>query len=320
MSQNIKLQFQKNQQNMNKQDIQTSVYAQKVDLLLRLLPLVMEEQVFAVHGGTAINLFLRNLPRYSVDIDLTYIPLADRKKSIDDINFHLKSISEKARKAFPGMHIIPNYDTCKLLCEYRGRQVKVEVNQTKRGIVGGELMHLPLCEKAQDEFQVYCIADIVPISLLYGGKVAAALSRQHPRDLFDVKYMTIPLKDCREGLIFCLLGSDRPIHESFAPTLIDQHEALANQFVGMTDTPFSYEEFEETRTKLIADVNNILTDADRRFLVSFECGDPEWDNYEFAHFKDYPSVKWKLLNLQKLADQNPEKLRIEAEKLKDLLY
>ena len=102
------------------------------------------------------------------------------------------------------MHIIPNYDTCKLLCEYRGKQVKVEVNQTKRGIVGGELMHLPLCEKAQDEFQVYCIADIVPISLLYGGKVAAALSRQHPRDLFDVKYMTIPLKDCREGLIFCL--------------------------------------------------------------------------------------------------------------------
>ena len=94
---------------MNKQDIQSSVYAQKVDLLLRLLPLVMEEKVFAVHGGTAINLFLRNLPRYSVDIDLTYIPLADRKKSIDDINFHLKSISEKARKAFPGMHIIPNY-------------------------------------------------------------------------------------------------------------------------------------------------------------------------------------------------------------------
>ena len=290
---------------MNNQNIQTSVYAQKVDLLLRLLPLVMEEKVFAIHGGTAINLFLRNLPRYSVDIDLTYIPLADRKKSIDDINFHLKSISEKARKAFPGMHIIPNYSTCKLLCEYRGKQVKVEVNQTKRGIVGGELMHLPLCEKAQDEFQVYCIADIVPVSLLYGGKVAAALSRQHPRDLFDVKYMTVPLKDCREGLIFCLLGSD---------------EALANQFVGMTETPFTYEEFEETRNRLIANVNSLMTDADRRFLVSFEYGKPEWDNYEFAHFKDYPSVKWKFLNLQKLAEQNPAKMKVEAEKLKDLLY
>lgn len=305
---------------MNNQDLQTSVYSQKVDLLLRLLPLVMEEKVFAVHGGTAINLFLRNLPRYSVDIDLTYIPLANRQKSIEDINSHLKSISEKARKAFPRMHIIPNFATCKLLCEYRGKQVKVEVNQTKRGIVGGELMHLPLCEKAQDEFQVYCVADIVPVSLLYGGKVAAALSRQHPRDLFDVKYMTVPLKDCREGLIFCLLGSDRPIHESFAPTLIDQHEALANQFVGMTDTPFTYEEFEDTRSKLITDVNALMTDADRRFLVSFESGKPEWENYEFAHFKDFPSVKWKLLNLQKLAEQNPEKLKTEAEKLRELLY
>ena len=180
-------------------------------------------------------------------------------------------------------------------------------------------MHLPLCEKAQDEFQVYCIADIVPISLLYGGKVAAALSRQHPRDLFDVKYMTIPLQDCREGLIFCLLDSDRPIHESFAPTLIDQHEALANQFVGMTETPFTYEEFEETRTKLIADVNSLMTDDDRLFLVSFENGAPEWDGYEFEYFKNYPSVKWKLLNLQKLAEQNPEKLKMEVEKLKNLL-
>lgn len=304
---------------MNNHNIQTSVFAQKVDLLLRMLPLVMEERVFALHGGTAINLFLRNLPRYSVDIDLTYIPLAGRKKSIEDINLHLKSISEKANKAFPGIHIIPNYTTCKLLCEHHGKQVKIEVNQTKRGIISGELMHLPLCEKAQNDFQVYCIADIVPLSQLYGGKIAAALSRQHPRDLFDVKYMTVPLKDCREGLIFCLLGSDRPIHESFAPTLIDQHEALVNHFIGMTDTAFTYEEFEETRNKLIVDVNALMTDDDRRFLVSFENGTPEWDGYEFEYFKNYPSVKWKLLNLQKLAEQNPEKLKTETEKLKVIL-
>ena len=304
---------------MNSQDRQTNVYAQKVELLLRLLPLVMEEKVFAVHGGTAINLFLKNLPRYSVDIDLTYIPLGDRKQSMEDINFHLKSISEKARKAFPGMHIIPNFATCKLLCEYRGKQVKVEVNQTKRSIVGGELMHLPLCEKAQNDFQVYCIADIVPISLLYGGKIAAALSRQHPRDLFDIKYMTVPLADCREGLIFCLLGSDRPLHESFAPSLIDQHEAMENQFAGMTDIPFSYEDFEDTRTKLINDVKSLMTEEDKKFLISFESGQPEWDGYEFEYFKNFPSVKWKLLNLKKLTKQNPQKLQKEVDKLRNIL-
>lgn len=303
---------------MNENNITGRVYAQKVELLLRLMPIVMEEGVFAVHGGTAINLFLKDLPRYSVDIDLTYIPLADRKQSLEDINLHLAFICEKAKKAFKGMHIKPNYDTCKLLCEWRGKQVKVEVNQTKRGLVGGEAITVPLSDKAQDEFGLYCEANIVPLTQLYGGKIAAALSRQHPRDLFDVSHMDIPLVDCREGLIFCLLGSDRPIHESFAPRLIDQREAMANQFDGMTDIPFSYEEFEETRAKLIADVNGMMTDADKNFLVSFEQGKPEWDGYEFAYMQNYPSVKWKLVNLGKLEKQNPKKLAEEAAKLKSI--
>ena len=303
---------------MNKNNITGRVYAQKVELLLRLMPIVMDEGVFAVHGGTAINLFLKDLPRYSVDIDLTYIPLADRKQSLDDINFHLASICEKAKKVFNGMHIVPNYNTCKLLCEWRGKQVKVEVNQTKRGLVGGEAISVPLSDKAQDEFGLYCEANIVPLTQLYGGKIAAALSRQHPRDLFDVKYMDIPLADCREGLIFCLLGSDRPIHESFIPRLIDQREAMVNQFDGMTDIPFTYEEFEDTRKKLITDVNGMMTDADKKFLVDFEQGKPEWAGYEYEYMRNYPSVKWKLINLAKLAKQNHDKLAEEADKLRAL--
>ncbi|MBQ6277694.1 MAG: nucleotidyl transferase AbiEii/AbiGii toxin family protein [Bacteroidales bacterium] len=93
-----------------------SVYQHKVELLLRLMPLVMEEKVFAVHGGTAINLFVKNMPRYSVDIDLTYIPLAGREESLQDINAHLKSIVDNAARRFRGMHIVPNYSTGKLLC------------------------------------------------------------------------------------------------------------------------------------------------------------------------------------------------------------
>lgn len=301
-------------------DIKSSVYAQKVELLLRLIPIVMDEEVFAIHGGTAINLFLKDLPRYSVDVDLTYIPLADRQTSLDDINLHLKSVSEKAKKAFKGMHIVPNSGNCKLLCEYRGKQVKIEVNQTKRGIVGGDVQTIPLSEKAQNEFFLYCEANIVPMTQLYGGKIAAALSRQHPRDLFDVKYMDIPLSECREGLIFCFLGSDRPIHESLAPRLIDQREAMENQFAGMTDIPFTYEEFEETRARLINDVKSLLTEADKKFLISFEAGQPEWDGYEFEYFKNYPSVQWKQLNLKKLAKQNPQKLHEEAEKLRHVLH
>ena len=75
----------------------------------------------------------------------------------------------------------------------------------------------------------------------------------------------------------------------------------------------------ENRNKLISDVKSIMTKADRMFLVSFESGQPEWDGYEFGYLKEYPSVQWKMLNLKKLAKQNPQKLQEGAEKLREVL-
>jgi hypothetical protein len=161
-------------------------------------------------------------------------------------------------------------------------------------------------------------ARMVSIPQLYGGKISAALSRQHPRDLFDVKQMDIPLADVKEGLIFNILGSDRPIHESFAPNLIDQHEAMERQFAGMSEMPFTYNDFEATRDKLISDVNSIMTEDDKRFLISFEELSADWDNSQYSSFKAYPSVKWKMQNLQKLKALNPQKLKAEADKLRKI--
>ena len=110
---------------------------------------------------------------------------------------------------------------------------------------------IPFMRKAQRLFGMEVDARIVSLSQLYGGKISAALSRQHPRDLFDVKQMDIPLSEVKDGIIYCLLGSDRPIHELLLQIFIDQREAMENQFVGMSDIPFSYEEFEMTRNKLI---------------------------------------------------------------------
>ena len=140
--------------------------------------------------------------------------------------------------------------------------MKIEVNQTKRGLVCGQASLLPLCEKAQSMFGMETEARIVSIPQLYGGKISAALSRQHPRDLFDIKQMDIPLEDVKDGLIFCLLGSDRPIHESFAPNLIDQHEAMERQFSGMSEIAFTYTDFEATRDKLVNVVNALMTEDD----------------------------------------------------------
>ena len=61
-------------------------YAAQVALLVRVLPYVAKEEIFALKGGTAINLFYRELPRLSVDIDLTYLPVKDRTESLVEIN------------------------------------------------------------------------------------------------------------------------------------------------------------------------------------------------------------------------------------------
>lgn len=48
-------------------------YRAQVELLLACIPHIAKEKVFALKGGTAINLFVRDFPRLSVDIDLTYL-------------------------------------------------------------------------------------------------------------------------------------------------------------------------------------------------------------------------------------------------------
>ena len=293
------------------------IYLDKVDTLLHIIPLITEEECFAIHGGTAINLFVNNLTRLSVDIDITYLPLED--SSIQHINEALLRIAAQVRSVLKGAHIIPRLDICKLTCEYRGRQIKLEVNQTKRGVVGGEVLTMPLCEKAQELFDIYTEARIVPLTLLFGGKIAAALSRQHPRDLFDVQHMSLPIADAKLGFLFNVLSSDRPIHETFAPSLINQQQAMQNQFEGMSDILFTYTDFEQTRAILIDDVKAMLTENEKKFLISFELGTPDWTLFDHPELADYPSIQWKLLNLNKLKQANPIKLQEEADKLKAIL-
>ena len=67
-------------------------YVKQVRLLLSVLPDMAREPVFALKGGTAINLFYRDMPRLSVDIDLTYLPVADRQSSLEGIDDALDRI------------------------------------------------------------------------------------------------------------------------------------------------------------------------------------------------------------------------------------
>lgn len=294
------------------------IYRQQVKLLLTVLPEVAKESCFALHGGTAINLFVRDMPRLSVDIDLTYLPIEDRAASFKHIAEALERIKRNIEKVIPDVRVTPRLDAGKLLISANKVDVKLEVNLVNRGAIA-EPNEMPLCEKAQTSFEAFCTIPVVPMGQLFGGKIVAALDRQHPRDLFDVKYLLEKegfTQEIKEGFLLCLLCSDRPINEVIIPNFQDQRSALANQFSGMTDEAFAYEEYESVREKLVSTIHENLTDRDKEFLLSVKNVTPDWSIYDFQRF---PSINWKLQNLQKLKDKNPEKHKEQYEALKDKL-
>lgn len=294
------------------------IYKQQVSLLLGVLPEVAKERCFALHGGTAINLFIRDMPRLSVDIDLTYLPIEDRGTSLKNIAEALQRIRLNIEKVIPAVKIIPRLDAGKLQVSANGVDIKIEVNLVNRGALE-EQQDMLLCEKAQTTFDAFCVMPVVPRGQLFGGKIVAALDRQHPRDLFDVKYLLDEAgfnDEVKKGFLLCLLCSDRPINEVIKPNFQDQRSAHANQFAGMSDEAFSYEDFEETRASLVETVNAALNQNDKAFLLSVKEVNPDWNIYDFQRF---PSINWKLQNLQKLKTKNPEKHREQLERLKEKL-
>jgi predicted nucleotidyltransferase component of viral defense system len=293
-------------------------YKEKVALLIKVIPLVAEEECFALHGGTAINLFVRDLPRLSVDIDLTYLPIEDRSTTLDNISSALISIKNRIEQTLPNVRVQHKEAIGKLLISSQKAEIKVEVNLVGRGTISRPVK-MVLCDKAQDDFEAFVEMPVVPLAQLYGGKICAALDRQHPRDLFDVKHLLNNegfTDDIRHGFLFCLLASDRPINEVITPNFQDHRQAMENQFTGMSEEEFLYEDFEATRELLLKVIHENLTDKDKEFLLSVKNVTPDWGIYNFEHF---PAVQWKLLNLQKLKTNNPEKHKEQYEALEKKL-
>lgn len=200
-------------------------YKNQVSLLLRILPIISKEKIFALHGGTAINLFYQNMPRLSVDVDLTYIAIKNRKDDLTIIHSTLEKIGKDIKRYIPEIRIkYPTNigDELKLYCSLKNASVKVEVNTINRGLIDIP-DNIKLCNAAQEEYGVFIEMQIVPKSQLYGGKIVAALDRQHPRDIFDIKKMFETYgysQEIHKGFVFCLLSSKRPFHEILNPKLL----------------------------------------------------------------------------------------------------
>jgi predicted nucleotidyltransferase component of viral defense system len=287
-------------------------YMRQVDLLVRTLPLIARHDAFALKGGTAINLFYRDMPRLSVDIDLTYLPIEDRLTTLKGIDAALERIREDLQHNLRGVAVQRiagggNNDT-RVLVRQGGVEIKIETSPVARGTV-----HAPelrrVSPSVEDAFG-FAEMQVVAFEDLFGGKLHAAVDRQHPRDLFDVKLLyeneglTDPL--FRTFLIY-VASSGRPPHELVRPSLAELDDTFVKEFEGMTIETVSLDDLKAARARLMTDILARLDDKAMRFLLSLHNGEPDFEAIGLPQAADLPAVRWKLLNLQKLKEQNPAK-------------
>jgi hypothetical protein len=290
-------------------------YTDKVSLLVETIPFIAKETCFALKGGTAINLFYRDMPRLSVDIDLTYVDFDDRDTVYVKINEALGRISTSLIHNGFSAAVQGNGEEKKIIVSNRVASIKIEPNYTIRGCVYTPTMHT-ICGKAEREYG-YAEMQIVSSAELYGGKICAALDRQHPRDLFDVQGLFSTdeqIPNLLSGFLTMLLGHNRPIHELLNPQAKDQSEVFVKEFFGMTDIDFSYQDHVRSFDDLIRFIHNGITPYES-FLLDFVSLTPDFQTLGIPNLDRMPAIRWKLQNLERLKKSNPDKFDEQYEKL-----
>jgi predicted nucleotidyltransferase component of viral defense system len=288
--------------------------------LVKVLPVIGKFSCFALKGGTAINLFHRNMPRLSVDIDLVYLPINGRDESLQEITDELNNIAKRINQLFPLSKIqfskLDRTDyLSRLIVENERAIIKIELSPVLRGTV-----HKPeiktICRRAEEDFG-FAEVPVVSFEDLYAGKLMAALDRQHPRDLFDVTQLIENegiSPSLKETFLVYLISHNRRFLEILNPSLLDMNNLFETDFRGMTTEPVEICVLEKTRTDLISLINQSLTKADKQFLVDFKEGKPDWSFFSVDHIQDLPAVKWKIYNLSKM---NDSERNTAIDKLKD---
>lgn len=287
----------------------SEIYQKQVALLVQALPHIAEEPDFALKGGTAINLFVRDLPRLSVDIDLTYLPIEDRTNSLAAIDAAIGRVAARLRDRIPGArvtlgHLRPEGVATKLVLRAGGTQIKVEVTPVLRGCVHEPklMATVPTVEEA------FGFAEVLVVSFedLYAGKMVAALDRQHPRDLFDIRGLLAAeglTEALRNTFPIYVVSHNRPAVELLSPRHRDIESELRTRFDGMTREPVSLTDLLAARDELVSQAVTHMPDHHRHFLVSVERGEPDWDAMNTPRVKDLPAVRWKLINIMELSEE-----------------
>lgn len=284
-------------------------YVNTVRLLVGAAPAVFESSRFAMKGGTALNLFVHDLPRLSVDIDVVFTDYTlDRASALKAISNDLSAAKLRLERLGYSATIARQAtgEEWKMFIQAGSASVKVEVNVVFRGTVL-PIERRSMVRSAQDTFTANITVPVLQTPELYGSKLVAAMDRQHPRDLFDVQTMLEQsglATSCVDCFVAYLAGHRRPIHEVLFPSRGRIEEAYRNQFVGLTRIEVSLESLLRTQTDIQSKLPAALTQAHRDFLLSLVRLEPAWELMPFEHLRDLPALRWKLQNLTALKANN----------------
>lgn len=301
----------------------SEAYRAQVALLVAALPFVAREEIFALKGGTAINLFIRDMPRLSVDIDLTYLPVEPREQSLMAIDAGLRRIGQSIATGLAGTNVTTrNADNGKLMTRIlvrRGRaQIKIEVTPVLRGCVyASEWRRV---SRSVEEAFGFAEIQLVSFADLYAGKAIAALDRQHPRDLFDIRDLLANEgidETLRSAFLIYLISHERPISEIVSPHRKNITSEFRTRFLGMSDSSVSLDDLLHAREELIEQVIGAMPQTHRRFIVDFKKGHPDWNDIGLPSAAALPAVKWKQVNLDRLTPDARARL---VSRLEEVLF
>jgi predicted nucleotidyltransferase component of viral defense system len=299
-------------------------YLDSARLLTRVAPLVLIGDTFALKGGTAINLFVRDMPRLSVDLDLVFPDYTlPRDEALKRINDAIRQSVARLKKQGFQTHAPASADAgaTKLLVRQGAIEVKVEVNFVMRGTVH-PMRRASLTQKARDTLQADLEIPVVSLEDMYGGKLVAAMDRQHPRDLFDVMQLFAHegiTAGIRRAFVVYLASHNRPVHEVLFPSLRDIRHEFEHNFAGMTAEPVELDALLAARERMVRELQQGLTADERRFLLSLVAAEPAWDLLGRPHLEQLPGLQWKLQNLERLRKADEKKFGEQTDALARLL-
>lgn len=295
-------------------------YLRVAGLLVRVAPVVFHGGRMALKGGTALNLFVREMPRLSVDLDLVFTDGAkQRAHALACIAADLRTAAQTLCAGGFQARILATAagDDVRMVVRRGDVEVKVEVNHVMRGTL--RPVHP---RRLVDAARRVLLADVTLPLLhddeIYAGKLVAALDRQHPRDLFDVVQLfahggiSAGMRRCFVAYLAC---HNRPIHEVLFTVEKDVTLAFEREFSGMTVQEIGLESLLEARTRLLHELPRSLDADERAFLHSLARAEPDYARLGFPNLADLPAMRWKVHHLRELRERDRRKFDAQADAL-----